>query len=84
MPQSFSFISPRNETIDLLQKDYECLQTFLATNISDEKLVQLLNDSPTLQQLAMIIHLLKTGEKIDSNTPRKKAILLQIKIILRF
>lgn len=60
----------RDEMVNFLQKDYEYLQTFLSTNISDLKLVQSLNKSPTLQQISMIIYLLRTGEKLGPNNSR--------------
>jgi hypothetical protein len=58
--------------INFLQKDYEYLQTFLSTNICDEKIVQLLKKSSSIQQISMIINLLRTGEKNGSNTSRMK------------
>jgi hypothetical protein len=58
--------------INLLQKDYEYLQVFLSTNICDQKIVQLLNKSFSIQQISMIINLLKTGEKNGSTSTRMK------------
>jgi hypothetical protein len=56
--------------INFLQKDYEYLQTFLSTNISDTKLIQLLNKSSALQEVSIIINILRTGDKIEPNTSR--------------
>ncbi|CAF3349216.1 unnamed protein product [Rotaria sp. Silwood1] len=57
-----------DEMIDFLQRDYEYLQTFLSTNISDDDIIQLLNKSSSIQEISTIIGLLKNGEKNGSNT----------------
>ena len=59
-----------DEMVNFLQKDYEYLQTFLSVNVSDSKLVQALNRSSALQQISMIINLLRTGEKVSPNNSR--------------
>lgn len=57
----FSYFS--NEMTNFLEKDYEYLQTFLSTNITDQKLVESLMKSSPMQQILIIINLLRTGEK---------------------
>lgn len=57
----FSYFS--DEMTNFLQKDYEYLQTFLSTNITDQKLVESLMKSSPMQQILIIINLLRTGEK---------------------
>lgn len=54
--------------IHLLQKDYEYIQAFLTMNISDSKIVHLLNRASALQQLSNIIDSLKDGDKIGPDT----------------
>jgi len=66
---TFFFFSS-DEMINFLQKDYEYLQTFLSTNIGDEQIVQLLNKSSSIQQISIIINLLRTGDKNGSNLSR--------------
>ena len=53
----------RDETVNLLQNDYEYLKKFLSANISDPQIVNLLNKSPTIEQIPEVIDLLKYGEK---------------------
>ncbi|CAF5056478.1 unnamed protein product, partial [Rotaria sp. Silwood1] len=57
-----------DEMIDFLQRDYEYLQTFLSTNISDDDIIQSLNKSSSIQEISTIIGFLKNGEKNGSNT----------------
>ena len=54
--------------IHLLQKDFEYIQRFLTMNISDQKIIDLLNRSSALQQLSHIIESLKNGDKIGPDT----------------
>jgi len=61
-----------DDIINFLQKDYEYLQSFLSINICDQQTVQLLNKSASIQQISMIIELLRTGEKRGSHTSRMK------------
>ncbi|CAF0912819.1 unnamed protein product [Rotaria sordida] len=57
-----------DEMIIFLQKDYEYLQTFLSTTISDEEIIQLLNKSSSIEEISMIIDLLRKGGQNGSNT----------------
>jgi hypothetical protein len=52
-----------DETINSLQRDYEYLQTFLSTNVGDQEIVNSLNKSSSIQQIATIIDLLRRGDK---------------------
>lgn len=54
--------------IQLLQKDSEYIQRFLSMNVSDQKIIDLLNRSSALQQLSHIIESLKDGDKIGPDT----------------
>ncbi|CAF1263942.1 unnamed protein product [Adineta steineri] len=55
-----------DEMINFLEKDYDYLQSFLSTNICDQETVELLYKSPSIQQISIIIRLLRTGEKTGS------------------
>ncbi|UJR25457.1 hypothetical protein I4U23_006804 [Adineta vaga] len=55
-----------DEMIHILQKDYEYLQLFLSKNISNEDIVQELNRSQSLQEIEIIIKILKTGDRRGS------------------
>ncbi|CAF4431071.1 unnamed protein product, partial [Adineta steineri] len=55
-----------DEMINFLEKDYDYLQSFLSTNICDQETVELLYKSPSIQQILIIIRLLRTGEKTGS------------------
>jgi hypothetical protein len=61
-----------DEMVNYLQRDYEYLQSFLSSNISDQQTVLLLIRSSSIDQISRIIDLLRTGEKSGSQSSSMK------------
>jgi mannitol/fructose-specific phosphotransferase system IIA component (Ntr-type) len=55
-----------DDMINIFQKDYDYLLSFLSTNIADEETMQALHQSQAVQEISLIIKLLRTADKNES------------------